>query len=106
MQKVFLTSAVAVLGLAAVPARAMPIPSLPDAPTSITRVAMGCGPGFTRGPYGHCHPIQAVVVVAPVPGVVVAPVPAVVVAPVPGIVVAPGPYHHCWIGRWGVRHCN
>lgn len=23
---------------------------------TITRVAEGCGPGFWRGPGGHCHP--------------------------------------------------
>jgi hypothetical protein len=98
MRKAFLTSAIMLLGL--VPAPAMPVAPLFGAPT-ITPVAMGCGPGWTRGPYGHCHPIggYGVGVVAPVPGVGV-------VLPVPGVVVAPGPYHHCWIGRWGYRHCN
>ena len=45
MRKVLLTSAVALLGLAAGPAPAMPVAPLSDAPTSITPVAMGCGPG-------------------------------------------------------------
>jgi len=99
MRKMLLTSAAALLGLAAVPASAMPVAPPSDAPTSMTTVAMGWGAGWTRGPYGHCHPMH--------PGVVVAPVPGVgVVAPVPGVVVAPGPYRHCWIGPYGHRHCN
>lgn len=102
MRKVLLTSA-ALLGLAAaIPASAMPVAPLSDATTSITLVAMGCGPGWTRGPYGHCHPMHAGYgygVVAPAPGVGV-------VVPGPGVVVAPGPYHHCWIGPYGHRHCN
>ncbi len=98
MRKMLLTSAISLLGLAAIPASAMPVAPLSDTPTSITLAAMGCGPGFTRGPYGHCHPIHA--------GVVVAPAPGVVVAPVPRVVVAPGPYRHCWIGPQGHRHCN
>jgi uncharacterized membrane protein len=122
MRKVFLTSAVALLGLAAVPARAMPVAPLSVAPTSITPVAMGCGRGWTRGPSGHCHPMGGYGgeggyreggygeggygVVAPVPGVGVV---------VPGVgvgVVAPGPYYHhhdhehCWIDPDGDRHCN
>jgi hypothetical protein len=98
MRKMFLTSAMALLGLAAIPVSAMPVAPLSDPPTSITPVAMGCGPGWTRGPYGHCHPIRAGYgVVAPVPGVGVA-------VPVPGVVV--GPYRHCWIGPYGHRHCN
>ena len=37
-------------------------------------VAQGCGPGFYRGPYGHCRPMRGgAVVVAPV-GPRVAPV--------------------------------
>ena len=98
MRKVFLTSAIALLGLAAIPASAIPVAPLSEAPTNIMPVAYGCGPGFTRGPYGHCHPIHG--------GVVVVPAPGVVVAPVPGVVVAPGPYRHCWIGPYGHRHCN
>ncbi len=101
MRKMLLTSVIALLGLAAIPASAMPVAPLSDAPTSVTLVAMGCGAGWTRGPYGHCHPIggYGVGVVAPVPGVGV-------VVPVPGVVVAPGPYRHCWIGPYGHRHCN
>ena len=53
----------------------------------------GCGPGFHRGPYGHCRPNGPVVVA---PGVV-APV---VVAPA---VVAPAPMV-CGVGyRWHPR---
>ena len=54
----------------------------------------GCGPGFHRGPYGHCRP-NGPVVVAPAP-VVVAPA---VVAPVPVV---------CGVGyRWHphLRRC-
>ncbi len=87
MRRVLLTSAVALLGLAAVPARAMPVSPLSGASTGITQVAWGCGPGWTRGPYGHCHPMR--------------------------YGYGPGPYgyhpyayRHCWIGRWGYRHCN
>ena len=57
MRSMFLTSAVALFGLAVGPASAMPVVPLSGAPTSITPVAMGCGPGWTRGPYGHCHPM-------------------------------------------------
>jgi len=91
MRKVFLTSAVALLGLAAVPARAMPIAPLSGAPTSITQVAWGCGPGWTRGPYGHCHPMHY---------------GYGAVAPGPYYGYHPYAYRHCWIGRWGYRHCN
>ena len=90
MQRVLLTSAIMLLGLAAVPATAMPVAPLSGSPTGITQVAWGCGPGWTRGPYGLCHPM-GYGAFAPVP-----------FAPVYGY-----PYvHHCWIGRWGYRHCN
>ena len=89
MRKALLTSAIMLLGLAAVPARAMPIAPLPSAPTSVTPVAWGCGPGWTRGPYGRCHPMgYGYGAFAPVP-------------------FYGSPYvHHCWICRWGYRHCN
>ncbi len=89
MRKILLTSAIAVFGLAAIPASAMPVAPLSDAPTSITPVAMGCGPGWTRGPYGHCHPMGGVAVV-------------------PGFhpYAHPYAYHHCWIGPYGHRRCN
>ena len=57
MQKVLVASAFAVFGFAAVPANAMPVAQLHDAPSEVTPVAMGCGPGWTRGRYGHCHPM-------------------------------------------------
>ena len=56
----------------------------------------GCGPGFHRGPYGHCRPNGPVVVVPGAP-VVVAPAPVVVRPPVV-----------CGVGyRWhpGYRRC-
>jgi hypothetical protein len=103
MRKALLTSAIMLLSLAAIPAMAMPVAPLSGSPTGITQVRWGCGPGWTRGPYGRCHPIggygYGYGVVAPVPGVGV-------VLPVPGVVVAPGPYYHCWIGPYGHRHCN
>ena len=94
MRKALLTSAIMLLGLTAVPARAMPLAPLASAPTSVTPVAWVCGPGWTRGPYGHCHPMgYGYGAFAPVP-----------FAPVPFY---RSPYfHHCWIGRWGYRHCN
>lgn len=57
MRKVLMASAVAFRGLAAVPATAMPIAPLTDAPSGVALVAWGCGPGWTRRPYGHCHPM-------------------------------------------------
>ena len=59
MRKALLASAVMLFGLGGAPAKAMPLGSLPGAPPSVTPVAMGCGPGWTRGPYGRCHPIGA-----------------------------------------------
>ena len=45
MRTALLTSAIMLLGLAAVPARAMPVAPLSGAPESIAQVAWGCGPG-------------------------------------------------------------
>jgi hypothetical protein len=56
MQKAILASTFALWGLAA-PVSAMPFPPLSEATSSVTPVAYGCGPGWTRGPYGGCHPI-------------------------------------------------
>ncbi len=57
MRSAFLASAIMLLGLSALPANAMPFAPPPGASTGITLAAMGCGPGWTRGPYGHCHPM-------------------------------------------------
>ena len=65
MRKMFMASAIALLGLAAAPANAMPFPLLGDAPSGVTLVAYGCGVGWTRGPYGRCHPMGGGVYVAP-----------------------------------------
>jgi hypothetical protein len=35
----------------------MPVSPPPKDTETVTPVAMGCGPGWTRGPYGYCHPI-------------------------------------------------
>jgi len=90
MRKMLLTSAIALLGLAAIPASAMPVAPLSDAPASITLVAMGCGPGATRGPYGHCHMM------------------GYGAGPYYGFhpYAHPYAYRHCWIGPHGYRHCN
>jgi hypothetical protein len=55
MQKIALAAAVA-LGLSTISAQAMPFstPSLGD--SMISKTAYDCGPGMTRGPYGHCRP--------------------------------------------------
>jgi hypothetical protein len=57
MRKILFASALALVGLAtAVPAGAMPFPSLADqAPSAITLTAGGCGAGFHRGPNGGCR---------------------------------------------------
>ena len=91
MRKALLKSMIMLLGLTAVRADAMPVAPLSDAPTSITQVAWGCGPGWTRGPYGRCHPMGY---------------GYGAFAPVPGYGFHPYAYRHCWIGPWGHRHCN
>jgi hypothetical protein len=57
MRKFLFTSALALLALATVSARAMPFLPIAKAPSDIALVAMGCGPGWIRGPYGGCHPM-------------------------------------------------
>ncbi len=45
------------LGLASFSAQAMPFSPAPgDGDSFVSHVAYGCGPGMTRGPYGHCRP--------------------------------------------------
>ena len=56
MKKAILASTLALLGLAA-PASAMPFPHLGEGSSDVALAAYGCGPGWTRGPYGGCHPI-------------------------------------------------
>ncbi len=91
MRRMLMTSAIMAFGLSAFPAKAMPFGPLPRAESGAALVAWGCGPGWTRGPYGHCHPMG-------------------------GPVVRPAyrygyyhPYHpyarRCW-WRGGVRVCN
>jgi hypothetical protein len=103
MRNALIASSIALLGLAAVPARAMPFPPPADAPPGVTLVAMGCGPGWTRGPYGHCHPIG---VAAPVVGVgVAAPVVGIGVAVPAPVYVGPRYGRRCWRGPYGGLHC-
>ncbi len=55
-----LIAAFALVGLsAAAPSQAMPFAPAQEAGAGVTLVAYGCGPGFTRGAYGHCRPIGA-----------------------------------------------
>jgi hypothetical protein len=104
MRKAFYASAIALLGLTALPVQAMTIAPLSGASPDITLVAGGCGAGFHRGPYGGC--VRNAVVAAP--GVAVAPAAGVVVgAPA---VVAPRTYFYyggrrCYWARPGVRTC-
>jgi len=57
MQKLILMSAAAFFGFAAVAAQAMPFSPVAETGPAATLVAQGCGPGWARGPYGHCHPM-------------------------------------------------
>jgi len=42
--------------LAALPASALPLARSPAPPVAtVTPVAQGCGPGWWRGPWGHCR---------------------------------------------------
>jgi hypothetical protein len=65
-------------------AQALPVAAFQSgqAEPLVTLVAGGCGPGFHRGPYGHCRANREAVVVVPGAPVVVEPVAPVVVAPV------------------------
>ncbi len=101
MRKAIYASAIALLGLAALPVQAMPIAPLSGASPDITLVAGGCGAGFHRGPYGGCVRNAAVVVGAPV---VVAPVAPVVVAPAPRAYFYYGG-RRCYWRAPGVRAC-
>jgi hypothetical protein len=49
-------AAVLAIGLASSANAAMPIAPL-NGDIGIKRIAEGCGPGFWRGPGGHCHPM-------------------------------------------------
>jgi hypothetical protein len=45
------------LGFCSVSAQAMPFsPEGLSGDSMISKVRYGCGPGMTRGPYGHCRP--------------------------------------------------
>ena len=57
MRKVFTAAAFALFGLMVSRADAMPFPALNDGLSGVAPVAFGCGPGWTRGPYGGCHPM-------------------------------------------------
>jgi hypothetical protein len=65
MRKVLTASIFALFGFVAVPANAMPFPSLNDGHSDVTPIAFGCGVGWTRGPYGRCIPMGGYGVAAP-----------------------------------------
>lgn len=54
ISKLVLGAALAI-GFAASAQAAMTVPAM-DKGAAVTLVAEGCGPGFWRGPGGHCHP--------------------------------------------------
>jgi hypothetical protein len=102
MRQAFYASAIALLGLAALPVQAMTIAPLSGASPDITLVAGGCGAGFHRGPYGGC--VRNAVAVVP-GAAVVAPAPGVVVgAPVARTYFMYGG-RRCYWARPGVRTC-
>lgn len=52
-----LLSLSALFVLSSLPSQAMPIPPAGPVAGGITLVAQGCGPGYHRGPWGHCRPL-------------------------------------------------
>jgi hypothetical protein len=44
------------MGLSAVSASAIPFAPVSGDDGVVSKIAYGCGPGMTRGPYGHCRP--------------------------------------------------
>ena len=57
MKKLIITTFIASIGLAFVPAaQAMPIAPLPET-DSVIQVFGGCGLGAHRGPFGGCRPL-------------------------------------------------
>ena len=94
MRKILTASTLALLGLAAAaPVQAMPFLPLSDGQPGVTLAAYGCGPGWTRGPYGHCHPM----------GYGARPVYGY--HPYYAHPYAHPYYRHCW-WRGGMRVCN
>jgi hypothetical protein len=65
MRNVLIASAFVLFGFMTIPVSAMPFPSLNDGPSGVTPIAFGCGPEWTRGPYGGCHPRGGYGYVAP-----------------------------------------
>lgn|SRR5574337_363591 len=97
MQKALISSAVALLGLAAVPAQAMPLGPVVGADPGFTLVAQGCGPGWHRNYYGRCIPNGY--------GYMGPPVYGYGYRPHPYYYHPYHPYRHCW-WRGGVRVCR
>jgi opacity protein-like surface antigen len=56
MTSKWILGALLAVGLAASAQAAMTVPPVETGPAVIL-VAEGCGPGFWRGPNGHCHPM-------------------------------------------------
>jgi hypothetical protein len=57
MHRIASLAVVLSLGLSTVAATAMPVAPDPLKDNSaVSQVRYDCGPGMTRGPYGHCRP--------------------------------------------------
>ena len=56
MVRSIVLSAALTFGLAATASAGMTPAPIGKADSSIVKVAEGCGPGYWRGPAGHCHP--------------------------------------------------
>jgi hypothetical protein len=70
MKTIFAAALFGIAGLGAASAMPMAPPAATDS-SEIIQVAQGCGPGYARGPYGHCRPMGRVVVVRRPPPIVV-----------------------------------
>jgi hypothetical protein len=57
MMKTILLSAALALGVASTASAAVTPAPVANFSSAIVKVAEGCGPGFWRGPHGHCHPM-------------------------------------------------
>ncbi len=57
MTKSLLLAATLVIGLASAASAAVFPVQRHGADDLVITVAEGCGPGFWRGPHGHCHPM-------------------------------------------------
>ncbi len=56
MVRTLALSAALAFGLASAASAAVPAAPVGSSNSLIIKVEEGCGPGFWRGPAGHCHP--------------------------------------------------